>query len=308
MNPDIRQLDFNLLKALDALIDERSVTKAADRLSLTQPAVSGMLNRLRESFDDPLFVRAQRGIVPTSRAVQLAGPVKQLLFDIERMLKPAKFEPSTAEISVTLASTDYALRAVLTPFIAALRAEAPNITVRVIPVENASLHTQMERGDVDIALVTPSTVPQGLHSAHLFDEEYVCVLRKDHPDGMGSTMTLDRFCDLDHALVSPSGSAFLGVTDEALSQIGRVRRVILSLSSFLALPEILKTSDLIAVVPSRLAVHLDGLEVVRPPVEIAGFTKTMAWHDRTERDPGLRWIRSLLLKISRSGGNLVDNA
>ncbi|EGH71415.1 LysR family transcriptional regulator [Pseudomonas syringae] len=106
MKPDIRRLDFNLLKSLDALLDERNVTRAAERLALTQPAVSGMLTRLRESFDDPLFVRAQRGTVPTTRALALAEPIKRLLNDIEGLLQPQVFDLATAGMTITLASTD----------------------------------------------------------------------------------------------------------------------------------------------------------------------------------------------------------
>lgn len=295
MNSDIRQLDFNLLKALDALLDERSVTRAADRLALTQPAVSGMLTRLRESFNDPLFVRAQRGIVPTLRAQQLAAPVKQLLTDIEAMLQPEAFEPTTATMTVTLASTDYALRAVVVPFLAALRQMAPNIRVAVQPIDNQALPGQLERGDVDLALVTPQSTPPGLHARTLFDERYVCVMRADHPDAIGNGLSLERFCALDHVLVSSSGGAFQGVTDEALARLGRSRRVTVSVTSFLVLPEILAVSDLIAVVPRRLALHRQDLFMVEPPLQIPGFSKTVAWHERSHRDPSQRWLRALLV-------------
>lgn len=294
MNPDIRNLDFNLLKALDALLDERSVTRAAQRLALTQPAVSGMLTRLRESFDDPMFVRGQRGIVPTLRAQQMAGPVKQLLSDIEGILRPGSFDPATATMTVTVASTDYALRAVVVPFIAALRLTAPGIRVAVHQLDYKELDAQMDRGDVDLALLTPEMTAPGLHAATLFDELYVCVMRSDHPDSE-SSLSLERFCELDHVMVSSSGGTFTGVTDAALAKVGRVRRVVTSVTSFLVLPEILLVSDLIAVVPQRLAQHQRGLITVQPPVEIPGFRKTLAWHDRTHRDSGQQWIRKLLI-------------
>jgi DNA-binding transcriptional LysR family regulator len=299
MNSDIRHLDFNLLKTLDALLDERSVTRAAERLSLTQPAVSGMLTRLRESFGDPLFVRAQRGMVPTLRAEQLAAPVKQLLSDIEQMLQPQAFDPATAQMIVSMASTDYALRAVVVPFLSALRLQAPNIRVAVQPVDVQHLAGQLDRGDIDLALVTPDSTALGLHTAALFDERYVCVMRAGHPDAAAKTWSLERFCSLDHVLVSPSGGSFQGVTDQALARIGRSRRVTLSVTSFLVLPEILRTSDLIAVVPRRLALHADGLVMLEPPVEVPGFSKTLAWHERTHHDPGQQWLRTLLIDTCR---------
>ena len=295
MQSDIRLVDLNLLKALDALLDERNVTRAAERLALTQPAVSGMLTRLRECFDDPLFVRAQRGIVPTLRALELAAPVKQLLADVEAMLKPPVFDPVTANATLTIASTDYALRAVVVPFLSALRRQAPGIRVAVLPVDEQRLQTQFEHGDIDLALITPECAPTGSHARRLFDEQYVCVLRAGHPDAAGR-LSLDRFCALDHALVSCSGGSFNGATDEALAAIGRKRRVVVSVTSFLILPEILHVSDLVAVVPRRLATPTEGLVVLDPPIAVQGFTETVVWHERTHRDAGHRWLRELLFE------------
>lgn len=294
MKTDLRTLDLNLLKALDALLDERSVTRAAERLSLTQPAVSGMLTRLRECFDDPLFTRTQRGIVPTLRALELALPVKNILTEVNVLLQPKQFDPATAEMTINIAATDYALRAVIVPFMAALRQQAPGIRVAVLPVNNEQLALQFERGSVDIALITPDTAPPELHARALYAEEYVCLMRDDHPLAHLENLTLDDFCAQDHALVSYLGGNFHGVTDAALNAMGRSRRVTLSVCSFLVLPEILRVSDLISVVPRRLALHQAGLKVFAPPLEIQGFTKTVAWHERTHRDAGHRWLRDLL--------------
>ncbi|WP_321963399.1 LysR family transcriptional regulator [Paraburkholderia sp. J7] len=292
-------LDLNLLRALDALLDERNVTRAAQRLSLTQPAVSAMLTRLRESFGDPLFVRSQRGIVPTERALQLAAPLKQVLSEIEQMLQPQAFAPAEAEMTLTLASTDYALRAVVVPFLARLRESAPGVRAVIVPVQHERLQAQLESGDVDMALITPETAPADLHARRLFDERYVCVMRADHP-AAARRLTLERFCALDHALVSYAGASLSGVTDEALARVGRARRVTVSVNSFLVLPDILLTSDLIAVVPSRLVKDArgsaQGLAVIEPPLEIPGFTKTLAWHERTHRSPGHQWVRALLFE------------
>lgn len=301
MKTDLRTLDLNLLKALDALLDERSVTRAAERLSLTQPAVSGMLTRLRECFDDPLFTRTQRGIVPTLRALELALPVKNILTEVSALLQPKQFDPATAEMTINIAATDYALRAVIVPFMAALRQLAPGIRVAVLPVNNEQLALQFERGSVDIALVTPDTAPPELHARALYAEEYVCLMRDDHPLANQKTLTLDDFCAQDHALVSYLGGSFHGVTDAALNAMGRSRRVTLSVCSFLVLPEILRVSDLISVVPRRLALNHVGLKVFAPPLEIQGFSKTVAWHERTHRDAGHRWLRELLFTtVSRN--------
>ncbi|MCQ4158667.1 LysR family transcriptional regulator [Roseomonas sp. GC11] len=293
MAHDIRTLDLNLLKTLDALLEERSVTRAAARLGLTQPAVSGMLTRLRDAFGDPLFIRAQRGIVPTPRAQELAAPLRQALSGIEAMLQPAAFDPARADFTLGIAATDYALRAILVPFMAALRARAPGIRVAVLPVQAARLPEQLERGEIHLALVTPESLPPGLRARRLFEERYVCALRAGHP-AAAAPLDLDRFCALDHAMVSLTGGGFLGVTDEALARLGRQRRVSLSVMSFLALVEILRESDLIAVVPERLVAGAAGLALRPPPLDIPGFTKLAVWHERTQRDPGHRWVRALL--------------
>ena len=298
MKSDIRTLDLNLLKTLDALLDERSVTRAAQRLSLTQPAVSGMLNRLRDYFDDPLFSRTPHGIVPTLRAQRLAAPDKQILSDIDILLKPTQFDPLTAALTFTVAATDYALKAVIVPFIAALRVRAPGIRVRVIPVEPVLLTTQFEQGKIDLALLTPDSTPDNLHSRALYDEEYVCLMRHAHPDA-GQPLTLDRFCALEHVLVSYEGESFWGVTDEALASVGRQRQIGLSVSSFLVLPDILAISDMIAVVPARLAYDDTRMHVLPPPLPITGFTKSMAWHERTHHDAAHQWLRNLVHETSQ---------
>lgn len=291
---DIRTVDLNLLKAFDALMEERSVTRAAARLALTQPAVSGMLTRLRDSFNDPLFVRTPRGITPTPRAEELAGPVRRVLNDIDGMLRAPLFDPATASMTLTLAATDYAMRAIVVPFLAALRRQAPHIRVAVLPIDDERLAGQLERGDIDLALITPDAAGPDLHARRLFDEQYVCAMRRDHAHAAAGGLSLDQFCALDHAIVSFKGANFKGVTDAALAKLGRERRVTLSVPSFLVLPDVLHASDLIAVVPRRLVAGLDGIVLLPPPLPIPGFTKVAAWHARSHDDAAHGWARALL--------------
>ncbi|NUT74899.1 LysR family transcriptional regulator [Pseudomonas sp. C1C7] len=292
---DIRSLDLNLLKALDALLDECSVTRAAERLALTQPAVSGMLTRLRDSFDDPLFVRAQRGLVPTPRALELALPVKRVLAEIDALLQPTRFDPSTASLKLSIAATDYAQQTILVPFLAELRQQAPGIRIATLPVDDTQVLRQLECGDLDLAILTPDSTHEGLHSRRLYDEHYICVMRDGHPAAHG--LTLERFCTLDHAIVSYSGGGFRGVTDDALAQLGVERRVSLSVTSFLVLLDVLRSSDLIAVVPKRLVAKVNDLQKIEPPLVIPGFTKIAAWHERTHHHSAQRWARALLFDI-----------
>lgn len=298
---ELRQLDLNLLKALDALLDERNVTRAAARLGVTQPAMSAMLGRLRDTFGDPLFARTGRGIVPTARALDLATPLKQLLAGAAALLQPAVFDPATATTRITIAATDYALRAVAVPFITALKRHAPHIRVALVPIEERLLQGQLERGEVDIALVTPDGLSPDLHARHLFDEHYVCVLRAGHPAIANKRrLSLKRFCEVDHALVSYSGGGFRGVTDEALERMGLARNVTLSIKSFIVVPDILRATDMVAVLPSRLVGTGDGLVVCPPPLEIPGFSKMAVWHERTHHDPAQRWLRNLLAESTQA--------
>ncbi|MER8555985.1 LysR substrate-binding domain-containing protein [Mesorhizobium sp. M1217] len=147
------------------------------------------------------------------------------------------------------------------------------IRVAVRPV------AQFEKGELDLALLTPDTTPDGLRVRRLFDEDYVCALRAGHPDATPGRLTLDRFCALDHALMSHSGHVFQGATDEALAHLGRSRHAVLSIPSFLVLLDVLRTSNLIAVIPRRVMAGADGLAGVDPPLEIPGFTKVAAWHE-----------------------------
>lgn len=301
MKKDIRTLDLNLLKALDALLDEGSVTRAAQRLSLTQPAVSGMLIRLRDYFGDPLFVRTSHGMVPTLRANELSMPVKQILTDIAILLKPLQFDPMTAELTYTIVATDYALKAVVVPLMAALKQRAPHIKIAVRPVDNERMYQQLSRGEVDLALITPQTTPEDLHGRALYEEDYVCVARIHHPLAASSEMTLEQFCKQEHILVSSEGH-FTGVTDEALAKLSLTRRVGMSVNSFQVIPDILRVTDMIAVVPHRMVLTNNDLIILPLPLKVPGFTKSMAWHERTHRHPSHQWVRALCLEVSQHPG------
>ena len=291
----LRNVDLNLLRAFDALMEERNVTRAAQRLSLSQPAVSGMLNRLRDVFSDPLFVRTQRGITPTLRAQQLAGAVKQLLADVDHLLQPTHFDPAQARFTVTLSGTDYAMRAVVVPFTRALMAQAPGIQVAVRPLNEAHLPEDMERGAIDLALLTPQSAPPDLHARTLFDEQYVGVIRQGHPAAQQDGLNLETFCALHHGIVSLQGGGFFGATDEALAQLGKTRRVAVSVPSFVMLLDLVRCSDLVALVPRRLLTDTSGLQPFEPPLPVPGFTKVMAWHARTHHDAGHQWVRDILV-------------
>ncbi|XAW87915.1 LysR family transcriptional regulator [Vibrio sp. CDRSL-10 TSBA] len=178
---NIKNLDLNLLRVFDTLMDEKNVSRAAEKLSVSQPAVSGMMTRLRHSLDDQLFIRSQHGIVPTIRAQELSGPIKKLLRELDAVLEPTLFEPQTAELTLSIAATDYSLSAIVEPFLLKLRDQAPNIKVSVRWINEHELFEQMERGIIDLALTTPEASPVDLRAKTLFEETYVCVSQRQAP-------------------------------------------------------------------------------------------------------------------------------
>ena len=295
----IRNIDLNLLVAFDALYDVRSVTRAAERLSLTQPTVSGMLNRLRDVFGDPLFVRTQHGVLPTPRADTLSEPVKVLLADIEAMVTPEAFDPASAEMTVSISANDYMQHALIVPFIKRLRKQAPGIRVAIMPAYIAGLAERLARGTIDLAVTIPEFAAPGLPRSLLYTERYVCVARKGHPL-KSKKLSLEAFCRFDHVMVSPTGGSFSGPTDDALAELGHDRRVAVSLPSFHVMLETIRTDDFLALVPERL-LHgkMAGLKLFEPPVVVPDFDVIACWHRRVDAGPAQRWIRALLEKAAK---------
>ena len=297
---NIRRIDLNLLRVLDALIDERNVTRAAARLGYTQSTVSGMLTRLRDLFGDPLFTRTQRGLLMTPRAQALAVPLKQLLLDSQRLVTRDVFDPATTEMTFTISSNDYMQHALLTPFMKVLRREARQMQLAITPQIIEGLSDALARGHIDLAVTIPEFAMPDLPSRLLYRERYVVAVRPQHPLARVSSVTVERFCNYDHVLVSPTGGSFEGPTDWALARLHLRRKVRYSVPSFLVMPEILRTDDLVALVPSRLLRANDNrLVALRPPVEVPGFDVIAVWHPRVDKDPAHRWVRSRLAQIAK---------
>ena len=289
---DTDRLDLNLLVALEALLAERNVTRAARRMGLSQPALSARLGRLRDILGDPLLLPAPRGMIPTDRALALEGPLREALEAVRAALASgAAFDPALANATVSIAASDYVLSVLSTSVVLALREQAPRLKIAWRPIDGRKVGEELERGDLDLAIMTPLTAPDHLKAQRLFDEHYVCIARADHPR-IGPHLDLETFLALDHAITSPRGGGFAGAADAALAAMGRKRQVVLSVSSFLILPEIIAATDLIALVPERLARRAGPrLRVFEPPLAIDGFTIGLVWHDRTTSHPLHRWLR-----------------
>ncbi|WIX31893.1 LysR family transcriptional regulator [Salinicola sp. JS01] len=299
---DIERLDLNLLVTLDTLLAERNVSRAAQRLHLSQPAISTRLTRLRELLGDPLLLPAPRGMIPTQRALELQAPLHAALESVRQVVaSTSPFDPATARATVTLAASDYVQYAVLLPLALALSQEAPGLTIAWRTLDHAALAAQMARGEVDLALTMPEIAPETLRMRRLYHEHYVAIARAGHP-GVGGALDLETFCALAHVIVSPQGGGFRGPVDDALAAIGRHRRVALSAPGFLVVPEIVARSELLALVPSRVAAgRAEQLQRLAPPLIVPGFDMALLWHERTTTHPLQRWLRQRLADLVQAG-------
>lgn len=295
---DIRSVDLNLLVALDALLVERNVTRAAARLNLSQSAMSAALARLRRAFGDPLLLRTARGMLPTSRGSELAAPVKQVLDEIGRLVEPrGTFDPATAHETFTIAASDYVEYAILPQLVDYLESNAPASRLAVRATDFSAVGRQLEGGEVDLAVLNPINAPAEARSRPLYTERFVCVVSADHPR-VGDTITLDEFCSMQQVVVRPRGGSFSLLTDLALAALGRDRVVRLSVPHFLLVPEIIARSEMLAVLPERLARGNSArLRVVELPFEMVPFTIAAIWHERTHRDPAQIWLRQALADL-----------
>ena len=293
---DDRKLDLNLLLALEALLAELNVTRAAKRLNLSQPALSAQLARLRDIFGDQLLIPTSRGMSPTAMATELQTPLRHSLDQMRALVSRAQaFDPASAKMTFGICSSDYIQVAVLLPFLLEIDAIAPGIRIMLRQIHNRhAVRTDLERGDVDVAFLLPENIEgTDLRSVDVLRERYVGLARKDTLDG--STMSLDRFTAARHIIVSPQAEGFWGPTDDALAKLGRTREVTFAVSSFALLIEAVAGSDLIALAPERLvARYVDRLDIFEPPVPVAGFRIAMVWHDRTHAHPARAWLRAKL--------------
>ncbi len=297
-------IDLNLLVVFDALMTERSVTAAAAKVGLSQPAMSNALSRLRVVFDDALLVRTSIGMVPTPRAHELIGPVRQALQHIQDALQPqAPFVPAQAQQTFTLAATDYAELVLLPYLMQYLATAAPGVNINVIPIGPTFPKVGLENGSIDLLLGPFPDVASGLHTQKLFDERFMCLVRADHPH-VGDTLSLKQFLTLSHVLVSARGPE-PGRVDRALAAQGLQRRVALWVPHFLIIPLVVSQTNLIATLSERV-VHffasLLSLRVLPPPVRLAGYSMHLVWHERLNGDAAAQWLRGVIEELSRREG------
>jgi DNA-binding transcriptional LysR family regulator len=299
---ELKAVDLNLVLALDALLAERHVTRAAARLGVSQSAASHALGRLRALFDDPLLVRGPRGtMMPTPRAEVLAPAVHRVLVELAAVLRgDAAFDPATARRTFRIGASDYVELVLLPRLLERLGRIAPGVDLWV--------HSFTDHGDdaltsgvLDVVLGPPrgSARPAGSYEKVLFDETFTCIVRAGHPLA-DARMTLARYCAAPHLLVAPRGTPG-SVVDDALAAAGKSRRIAAAIPHFLVVPYVIAGSDLVATLASRVAAMFSetlGLVCMPPPLAIPKFQIALAWHERSHHDAPHRWFRDQLIAVA----------
>ena len=295
--------DLNLLRVLHALLTERSVSRAAKRLGLSQSATSHALSRLREGLGDPLVVRDRTGVAPTARAEALREPIGAALALIEGALFSASsFVPATCARRFVIAATDYAELLVIPSLLSVLAKEAPNVDVWIHPYP-VDPRDALRRGDVDlvVGILGRDDATSGLHATGLLDDRFVCMVRTGHPLSR-KRLTLARYAAADHVLIAPRGIPG-GPIDVALAAKGYERRVAVVVPHFLVAPHVIAKTDLVVTVAERIAkvfVRLLPLRILDVPFEAPRLRLSTIWHDRHDSDPAHRWLRELLATTARA--------
>lgn len=298
---NLRQIDLNLLVALQALLDERSVTGAADRLGLSQPALSRMLARLRLVFDDPLMVRMGREMVPTPRALSVAAPLRRLLAEAKELIRPDHFEPAAVADTVRIMASDAATEAVIAPWVTAMTLRAPGLRYDVVPF-TADVAEALARGTVDFAIDVFPDPLENCRVEHLFLDRFACVVRTGHPV-VAAGLTPERYAALDHIAITGTG-AFVTILEQELSRLGVRRIVRFSTTSMTTAPFVASQTDWIATVPSaraRRSVRRFAVDLLPLPFPLREIPLSVLWHERTDASPLHRWMRGHLPTVAMPG-------
>ncbi|WP_445179447.1 LysR family transcriptional regulator [Pseudomonas sp. McL0111] len=287
---DLRRIDLNLLVILDALLSEQHVTRAAERLHLSQPAVSHALARLRDLLGDPLLVRAGSTLVPTARALELVAPLAEALAQVQSLLAPNTFDPALARRTFRLAMSDYGAAIILPGLIRTLRREAPGIDLQISHASREGMLDGVLNGDIDVAAGVFPELPNELRSTPLFEEHYVCLLDRQSMPANGQ-LDLPTYLSRPHVLLEMRGSGTPEI-ERTLTALRERRRVAISLPHWSVAPQFIRDTDLILTVASRGLRDIDqqALVVVPPPFEIPPFTFVLAWHKRRGGDQALNWL------------------
>ncbi len=296
---NLRRLDLNLLVIFDALMAERNVTRAAQRIGLSQPAFSNALSRLRHYLKDELFVRGTEGMLPTPRALELAPQIHAALSSIEIALDPLKFDPAIAERTFTIDTNDYIVTTSMPPLMRRLAVEGPGIDIRIVP-PNGKAFDRLDTREIDFAVGVFGEIPDRIGVEIIDDNVFCCMMRPDHPLARGK-LDLKRYASAKHLLITPRGDPS-GFVDDALVEHGLTRRIALTVNHFTVAPSIIANSDLIVTLPKRVAdlyAPLFDLKLRAAPISTQSKFSTieLIWHKRLGQHPAYQWFRELFKSI-----------
>lgn len=315
---NFRTFDLNLLRVLDAVLAEGSLTRAAHQLAMTQPAVSNAMKRLRDTLGDDLVQRSGFGIAPTARALALWPAVRAALSTLEQTLSPGEFEAVSSNTAFNLAMADATAAELMPSLIEQMERLAPSVSMRVQPLTTRDPRRLLSEGQLDLAvghfpavladltLQAQSAQEASGHSAtfahdRLYDGQYVCVMRKGHPLAKKTKLSLDQYCAAHHLLVSFSGRPF-GFVDEALAGLSRQRRIVLTVNQFFTAGRVVARSDLLTVLPRhfvRVADTAGELIIRELPFSMPLVHVDSLWHRRSTEQPAHRWLRQQVLHAAR---------
>jgi DNA-binding transcriptional LysR family regulator len=308
---NFRTLDLNLLRVFDEVMAERSLTRAARNLSLTQPAVSNALRRLRDTLGDELVQRSGQAMAPTPRALAIWPAVREALHQLQQSISPSEFDPASATSIFVLAMADATAAALVPGLIDFLEGEAPGVSLRVLPLTTRDPRAMLDAEECDLAVghfpsVLADLTAQVQNGAPLpflhrriYDGDYVCVMRKGHALAKGP-LTLDDFCAARHMLVSFSGRPY-GFIDESLASLGRERRVVLTVNQFFTAGRVVAQSNLLTVLPSHfIAVTGIAEQLVQRalPFAVSPVHVDAVWHRRAQQKSDQAWLREAVLRAS----------
>ncbi|WP_309486595.1 LysR family transcriptional regulator [Sinorhizobium sp. 8-89] len=303
---DLRRIDLNLLVALEALLDEKNVTRAAHRLGMSQPAASRALGRLRAVFSDALLVDGPGGYVLSSRAEEVRPMLRRILAGVGELLEANSFDPATATGRIRLLMPDLQAAVLAPHLLARFAREAPSLDLDIVAPGMNGIEA-LEHGVADAMVALIDEAPAGIHRRRLYDEELVTLMRAHHP-ALAGKLTLDRFLALEHIVVSVTGVGPAPV-DEVLARMGRTRRVKLRVPNFFAAVEIAARSDLIMTLPSglaRAAANMRRFVSLPPPLDLGSFTMSLAWHARQQDAPRHIWLRRAIVTAAMDMSSAID--
>ena len=294
----LRHIDLNLLRTLAALLEERHVTRAAERCSLSQPAMSRALERLREAFGDELLVRYGRGYERTARGQRLLTELENLLPQLESLWRPENFDPAACEERFHLAMTDHASMVLLPGLVQRVAAAAPRARLDCVPWHDRRFD-DLESGRLDLVLDVAGA-PATLATETLFSDDFVCVVAADHPL-RARRPTLQRYLQYPHVIVNVLSGQQTPV-DQPLGALGRRRRVGLTVPYFAPAVLAVAKTDMILTLPRRMArklVRAEALRTMLAPLEVKGFKYAMTWHPRLSSDRTHEWFRDQVRAVAK---------